>query len=337
MSEPEVVEAIRRAVEAAQQAARVADADPTSSKAVRTAVQFALEAAQTVLHVAESTPRRRQSLEEFVHLFGEEIKENGTRYAERTLRQAKSLVEDHFHIDEAFRLLGPLTQDSNLARDLHDLFNLVALVPVVLLNLWNWTCSDIGTACGVLAGRSVTEMWTGEAFGVFWWTTTLYFILDIMWMLLLPQCVKSPKVILQHHLATLGYIIIPYLRPRYGWLMGACMLVEVNTWFIIARRYFNKRGLKPCAPGVPVATSLRLLTVSFCFYVTWFVIRLGFYPYLLVVIVNEWFKYSIEVGTPLNLIAVCPVMQLVFIFLNLKWTVDLIRSKLKGFGPAKGL
>jgi len=342
----EMVEAARRSVAAAEEASQAAETDPATPEAVRKLTLRVVQEAMAVLVFAESSPRnrRRQSVGEFTSLLGEELKEaaeesfnEGKRYAERTLRQAKSLIEDHFQIDEAFRMLGPLRQDSNLARDVHDWFNLVALVPVIILNFSNWSCSDLRTVCGILGGVSVTEIWHGEAFLLFWWTTLAYFVLDILWMLILPQCVKSPKVILQHHFATIGYIIVPYIRPRYGYLMGSCMIVEVNTWFLIARRSFNKKGDKMFQPGVPLLKSLRLLAVSSCFYMSWFAIRLFFYPYLLIVIVQEWLKLSNEIGSLINIMTITPFMQLIFIFLNIKWTIDLIRSKLKGRGPGKGL
>mmetsp|Transcript_46439 Transcript_46439/g.107586 ORF Transcript_46439/g.107586 Transcript_46439/m.107586 type:complete len:212 (+) Transcript_46439:3-638(+) len=211
--------------------------------------------------------------------------------------------------------------------------------------MWNWTWSDIlarcsrdgPTLCGLTGGIDIPKLWHGEVFSVFWWTTFAYFIADLIWMVALPGCVRSPKVIIQHHLATLAYILIPYIRRQYGWLMGACMIVEVNTWFLIARRSFNKNGDKPFQTGVHPWKSLRLIIVSTCFYITWFAIRLVFYPLLLIVICKEWYAYSLEVRTPLNLIAVTPVMQLIFIFLNVKWTVDLVRSKCKGRGVSKGL
>ncbi|CAE8699333.1 unnamed protein product, partial [Polarella glacialis] len=175
------------------------------------------------------------------------------------------------------------------------------------------------------------------AFIVFWWTTLAYFIADIIFVVVFPHCVRSPTVILQHHVATLGYICIPKARPEYGWLMGACMMVEVNTWFLIARRYFNQRGEIMFNTGVSLMTSLRLLIVSTCFYISWFVIRLIVYPGLLVTVLKEWQKESQRVGTWVNLLAVTPVMQCIFIFLNVKWTIDLARSKMKGRGASKGL
>jgi len=342
-----VNEAAIRAVHAAEEAQKAAEDDPKTSQALRKATTRALEEARSVQRVLLgcSSPRakQRQTIAEFATLLGEEVKEaaeeslqEGIEYAERTMRKAKSLIEDHFQIDEAFRMLGPLRQDSNLARDVHDWFNLVALLPVIALNLKNWSCSTI-LGCALEGKHSLTSIWHGEVFLAFWWTTMVYFIVDILFVMFLPQCVKSPKVIMQHHLATIGYIFIPYFRRQYGWLMGACMIVEVNTWFLIARRSFNKQGDKMFTTGVTLSKSLRLLLVSSCFYVTWFVIRLGFYPYLLWVIMQEYLKETKRVGTPLNWIAVTPIMQCIFIFLNIKWTIDLLRSKLKSKGPAKGL
>jgi len=339
-----MAEAARRAVSVAEEAHKAAEADPATPEAVLALTARTLRESQAVLAAAMSSPRRRQSFAEFTSMLGEEVKEaaeesmhEGMEYAERSLRKAKSIIEDHFNIDEAFRMLGPLRQDSNLARDVHDWFNLVALLPVIALDIMNWQCLA-SPFCGIATGQySILQMWHGGVFLTFWWVTFAYFIVDVLFVLLLPKCVKSPWVIVQHHLATIGYIFVPKTRPEYGWLMGACMIVEVNTWFLIARRSFNKNGDKPFTRGVSLLKSVRLSIVSSCFYVSWFVIRLGFYPYLLIVIIGEWFAESRRVGTPVNLIAITPVMQCIFIFLNVKWTVDLIRSKLKGRGPGKGL
>eukprot|EP00930_Biecheleria_cincta_P021924 TRINITY_DN16108_c0_g1_i2.p1 TRINITY_DN16108_c0_g1~~TRINITY_DN16108_c0_g1_i2.p1 ORF type:complete len:378 (+),score=61.18 TRINITY_DN16108_c0_g1_i2:82-1215(+) len=340
-SRDEVVVAARRAVAAAEAASEAARSHPSTPSAVKERIARSLEESRAVLQYAESTPMRRgrQSFAEFTTLLGEEVQQaaedsmtEAKHAAERTLRQAKSLIEDHFHIDEAFRMLGPLRQDDNLARDIHDWFNLIALIPVNYWNFRNWSCLVFCSDMVGLRFHSVTELWHGEAFSVFWWITLAYFIADTTWMLALPNCVKSPKVILKHHVATIGYIFIPKLRPEHGWLMGACMIVEVNTWFLIARRALNKRGEKAFNTGVSLLKSIRVMLVSTCFYISWFLIRLVIYPYLLVVIIREYFKEWDKVGTPFNVIAITPIIQCVFLYLNVKWTIDLVRSKMKGRG-----
>jgi hypothetical protein len=48
--------------------------------------------------------------------------------------------------------------------------------------------------------------------------------------------VRSPVVILSHHICAALYMLIPLHYPQYHWCMAACMTVEVNTWLLIARR-----------------------------------------------------------------------------------------------------
>lgn len=346
--EDDIISIVQRVMIAAEKAHEAAVGDPKTPPCVSAATKRTLEATRPLLAFAHDSPkvRRRQSFTEFTTMLGEEMKEAAEEQlvvAERTLRKAKSLIEDHFLIDEAFRMLGPLTQDANRARDVHDLFNLTALLPVIFFDVLNWGCpNEYGMFCFDIFQREglvngFTRLWHGEAFIAFWWTTFIYFVLDLCWMVLLPDCVRSPGVIIKHHLVTLGYICVPKVHPQYGWLMGACMIVEVNTWFLIARRYFNKIGDKPFCTGVTLAKSLRLIAVSTWFYLTWFVIRLVIYPVLFIVISYEYYRHSTDTGTYFNLIAITPVMQITFIFLNVKWTIDLFRSKLKSTGAAKGL
>lgn len=112
------------------------------------------------------------------------------------------------------------------ARDLHDLFNLIALVrekkttcvhrakkkrndvwkthprcfcllaclqmPINCLNLanWDWT--------GLLQGQSSLETaWTGNYFLQLWGAAMLYFLVDLTWVANIPICVKSPGVIVK--------------------------------------------------------------------------------------------------------------------------------------------
>lgn len=359
-SEDSVVIATDAALSAVHALCRAVAQEQVDPDALRQLSAEALASAEAAYTAArEARPRgrswtgsSRQSFCEFASQLGEEVaeegmrkveatlkvveeyKDEGVRYAERTLIKAWSLIEDHYLIDEAFRLLGPMVQDSNFARDVHDWFNLVALLPVVVINLLNFSCSD-PYFCGVLSGAvTLPGLWTGQHWEMFWWTTFFYFVVDLLFVTLLPNCVRSPKVIIYHHTATLLYIMVPKMQPKFAWFMGACMLVEVNTWFLIARRVFNKLGEKSFAAGVSLRTSLRLAVVSVSFYVSWFAIRIFLYPYLFVAIVQEWYQYWGETGTPLNLVLICPFIQSVLICMNFKWTVDLIRSKLKGRSTA---
>jgi len=172
------------------------------------------------------------------------------------------LVEEHYAIDPVNKKLLPglpfdkkrsklqkdIDDDDN-ARDIHDFFNLICLVPVVILNGINWNWDILLYELKFAGGKkTIQDAWLNHSdyFPLFFAITIAYFVADLLWVILIPNCVKSPNVIIQHHIATLIYLIIPYKYPsETGWLMGACLSVEINTWLLIARRVFNKQE-SPC-------------------------------------------------------------------------------------------
>jgi len=172
------------------------------------------------------------------------------------------LVEEHYSIEPKSKQLLPglpfdkkrnklqkdIDDDDN-ARDIHDFFNLICLVPVVILNGINWNWDILLYELKFAGGKkTIQDAWLNhpDYFPLFFAITIAYFVADLLWVILIPNCVKSPNVIIQHHIATLIYLIIPYKYPtETGWLMGACLSVEINTWLLIARRVFNKQE-SPC-------------------------------------------------------------------------------------------
>lgn len=172
---------------------------------------------------------------------------------------------------------------------LHDWFNLVTLGFLNILN------------CCYLV--------TGHGFLVFYTAAMVYFLLDIIFIGCYPNCVKSPIVLLCHHIVTSLYILIPYNYPQYHWCMAYCMLVEINTWFLIARR------------------NIPSLLVEALFYVSWVLLRNVWYPYLVYAFYQEWLHESKKSGTSWNPILVCPIFQTVLVGLNAHWTVQLLRRK----------
>lgn len=244
-------------------------------------------------------------------------------------RPIPTFLSQHFELDPATGAVrGPKLHDKNMARTVHDIFNLVALLPICLLNLmcWNW-----GKLPGLFSGaETIPSMWTGTFFAPFFFTTLVYFLADVIWVIVVPKCVASPSIIIGHHCATLIYLLVPYLNPEYQWLMGACLSVEVNTWFLIARRVFNRDGKQPFTfqadtPGGPV----QIKFISLNFYVTWVFIRLVLYPVLYFVICAEYGRRVIEKNSYFNAIMPAPILQAVFVGLNLLWSKDLLMSKIR--------
>jgi len=229
-------------------------------------------------------------------------------------------------------LPGVHEHSDDMARDLHDFFNLIILVPIIVLNILNWNWEKLMN-CNLQDGFP-THAWHGDFFHAFFLVTTLYFIADLIWILVCPRCVKSPLVIVQHHVATLLYISIPYHFQQVRWAMGVCMMVEINTWFLIARRMFNHQGFPPWKIDLPYVVSIRVKLISICFYISWIVIRVIVYP---VIMLPYWRMYrdkSVMWGQ-FNVMTLCLVMHTLFCVLNLKWTSDLIHSRLRQWGSKK--
>lgn len=241
----------------------------------------------------------------------------------------KRLIEDHYRVDYTENnhrvvLPGVPKHDDDWARDSHDFFNLIMLVPVVALNVINWNWEMILSK----KLQSLSDAWTGDFFQTFFTVTLLYFVVDLLWVIIVPSCVKSPWTIIQHHTATILYIMIPYYLPEVRWGMGACMIVEVNTWLLIARRVFNKQGYPPwiIAWGF---VSIRVKLISIFFYLTWIGIRCLLYPYLLLQFTDLWSNHSAKVGTKFNIVMLVVPLHALFCLLNLKWSYDLLMSKLR--------
>lgn len=92
----------------------------------------------------------------------------------------------------------------------HDIFNLASILALVVLNL--------------------NFMANGNAFWVLWWATMGYFVVDIVWVVLVPHSVKGVEAIMLHHVVTTVLVFVPLYYPEYQHLMGinseCCCLPE---------------------------------------------------------------------------------------------------------------
>ena len=180
------------------------------------------------------------------------------------------------------------------------------------------------------------QAWTDEWFGLFYTIVIGYFIADLVWVMVVPKCVKSPGVIVQHHIATILYLLIPYKYPEVRWLMGACLSVEVNTWLLIARRVFNKQGFPPWVINLPPFFSIRVKLISIFFYVTWVSIRCFLYPIIMKILWTSWLTRWQQTGSFMGMpYAPSLFLHSIFCLLNAKWTFDLFMSKYRAWKSGK--
>jgi len=224
------------------------------------------------------------------------------------------------HYDEVF-LLAHHKSKERLMR-MHDNFNLLVLPGIVYLDFRF-----------VLGGGLNDE--SNPRFWNFLWFTVVYITIDMLWVATFPKCVKSQTTILVHHAVTLLYMGIPMYNPLTRYAMAVCLLVELNTWFLILRR--TAAGTGPFRYFVTVP-----------FYISWYVIRIGIYPYMIYDVYQLFLEHLDTLkrtGDPawvrssygLTYMAIPPLFQTALTALNVHWTVALIKSQLKNKGPDKGL
>jgi hypothetical protein len=77
------------------------------------------------------------------------------------------------------------------------------------------------------AGRK--KLHRDAEFETFWWASLAYFLVDFAWILLDPSCVKSPAVLLGHHIVAVTYMMLPFNYPQTAAKMSYVMTVEVRT------------------------------------------------------------------------------------------------------------
>ena len=125
--------------------------------------------------------------------------------------------------EDSLRLRGgeqssdsPRSTDSNkwvpsASAELHDNINLVVLTALGLSSIW---------------ALIVGEQFFGN---LLTWIGFAYIALDSLWLLIQPSIVKSPRMILGHHIATLLVLLDPLLQPSHSVYTSACLLVEARA------------------------------------------------------------------------------------------------------------
>lgn len=220
---------------------------------------------------------------------------------------------------------GIAKEEAKKAGFRHDLFNLIYLpiiVGCILMNL------DFGST-----DPGISEFWyagTDTSFLIMWCVTVVYFITDLIWVLVDKQCVKSPSVIVSHHIGTMLYLLLPLTIKECRWIMCVLLSVEVNTFFLMARRNFNTDKKEPCAEGTPFYISAGHYFILVCFHTSWIFMRCIIYPLFLPLLIKFYIDYSQEPGRNFfNIVLITPIIQCFFIYLNFTWTRDLYCPKVK--------
>jgi hypothetical protein len=180
---------------------------------------------------------------------------------------------------------------------LHDVFNLATLPLICGANILYL----------ILGFDNLLEM----QFYLF----TLYLLSDTIWVLILPQSVASPSTITQHHLVVLlGWVIPHYTDPSLSRWCSLGLLVEINTFFLIGRRFFK-----------------RTVIMQIFFYATWIILRMIIFPIILYSFIIEYIEVTEKnpQGPWLNTRFFVLFVMMFLNILNFSWTWDLIFKKNK--------
>jgi hypothetical protein len=201
----------------------------------------------------------------------------------------------------------------------HDRFNLVALTLIVMVDIMylipatEW--SKFGTDQLGESDRFYSDLLL--------LTFTAYLIIDLIWVILIPKCVaSSPTAIIVHHVACLVMLGIPWTLPQFSWHMAANLLVEANTLCLTIRR------------NVTIGSIVHRVSDGL-FYLTWVVLRLIFFPAMVVFFYYEYHRYSSTVGSFVNIMVLAPLLEAFITAMSVKWTLDMVLKLLKPLRTAK--
>ena len=121
----------------------------------------------------------------------------------------------------------------------HDFFNIIVLIFVCTLNIYYLYLTTDVSLLGTDAIAS--EPYHRYLFNLSLNLFIIYVVVDTFWVILIPSCVLSdPKSIVFHHFVTLLMTLVPFVHQQFGWHFGACILVEINTFFLTLRRNLSR-------------------------------------------------------------------------------------------------
>lgn len=174
----------------------------------------------------------------------------------------------------------------------HDVFNLVLVPVVVLYNI-------------LYLSNTSNQIYSHLQYIVFF----AYLILDILFVLAVPRCVASPRTIVIHHIIViLGWSLMLVDSTFYSWI-SLGMLVEINTWFHVARRNWRSS-----------------LVIQILFFVSWFLLRNVLYPVVLILFTSVYIQYCTEHNSIINSGLICWILIVLLNYLNAQWTYDLTKK-----------
>jgi hypothetical protein len=225
------------------------------------------------------------------------------------------LTRTYFNISIVRRMASATTDDTHaksMAHQRHDMFNMLTLPMVVIVNICTIRAFFFG-------GPNIDEAALDSAWK--WQIATLntYIFIDTLYISFVPSCVAAPTTILIHHVVVfLGWLAVPHQYAQCRPIATCLLSCEINTLFMIARKF------------VPFQKHPSIMTLVRCgFYLTWVPLRLVIFPYCCYLgyfLAEIFYK---ENGTLVNIGSLGFVLLLLMTGLNVKWSYDLLLANMK--------
>lgn len=212
--------------------------------------------------------------------------------------------------------------------DRHDLFNLVALPIIVVINVYYFKTTyklhfASQNSWPIFENTSLDAVkWVKSTN---YWSFQIYVIVDTLWLVLYPQSVPSASAILYHHLGVLVGWNMPAFDQYWAFWAALAALIEMNTFFLVLKRQQGK----------------DVYLVHVLFYTTWVLMRNIVYPICLIFFTRDYYLHSLsEYSSSGKTVAACSgiFLELLIIFLNIlntQWTYDLIRKWVRNDSHSK--
>ena len=138
----------------------------------------------------------------------------------------------------------------------HDLYNIITLLPIVIFTVYQLISSS-----------------AYETYYLYFLTIVAYIVSDIIWIFKYPKSVKSPNVILFHHVIMLLLTLYQNQNSKYAVLLYKSMIIEFSTWLLIVKRFFKETLNQHY---------LIKKYINYIHYTSWILIRNFYVPYVLI-------------------------------------------------------
>lgn len=138
-----------------------------------------------------------------------------------------------------------------------------------------------------------------------------YIMADTTWIIIQPEIVRAPVVLLLHHAATLVLLLHALSHEAHLKFVGWLSCVELNTYFLILRRHIKR-------------PTWAMLAIRAAFIVSWLGIRVIWFP---MVAAHLWTLPAHSWPSPARRGIVAGTTT-VLALLQLMWTRDVLRPLL---------